>query len=221
VTALIVFGVLPLMLIIACVFMLRRTKQLKVEAVALAKARGFEIEIAPKRPPSLEFDLFALDLTGSISFHTWRRGSNDSAFDYSWWYGPPGHRGHFLHSCAVIEMPLIAPHLVIADEAFWAGLGRKFGVRDDVEIESADFNDHFRVRCDDDTFAKTLLDQRMIDWMLTPYDGLGTVKFEFLGQRMLCFGNRVGYPDLLDFFAWAQQGRMCLPDVLTDLYPPQ
>jgi hypothetical protein len=109
--------------------------------------------------------------------------------------------------------------MTIGPEGFWSAIGRAVGIRD-VEVESPEFNRRYRVRCADERFAVTLLDQQVIAWMLSPHSGSGSVKFELGGRWMLCFGDDVPFEELFGYLTWSQHARGILPTVLTSLYPP-
>lgn len=204
----------------AVVYLLLEYNQRKrAAALALAAARGYEIDLDDKAPPPQGFDLFGLGSSRKVSFHIWRNGSPDSAFQYRYTTGSGDNKTTHHRSCALIEVPFTAPHLTIGPEGFWSVVGRAIGVRD-VEVESPEFNERYRVACDDERFAITLLDQRMIGWMISPSSGGGVVKFEFGGRWMLCFGDQIDFEHLFGFLEWAQHARQNLPTVLTSLYPP-
>jgi hypothetical protein len=189
-------------------------------ARALAASHGFEFDPSKKQPPPLGFNLFELGHTKQVSYHSWRPGSPDSMFQYDYTTGTGDDKRTHRRSCALVEVPFAAPHLTIGPEGFWSSIGRMVGVRD-VEVESPTFNDRYRVSCHDERFAITLLDQHMIGWMLSPHSGGGSVKFEFGGRWMLCWGDRLDYAQLFGFLEWAQHARSVLPAVLTSLYPAQ
>jgi hypothetical protein len=197
----------------------RYEQRKRAAAVALARSRGYEIAVEDKAPPPLSFDLFGIGSSRKISYQIWKPGSHDSAFQYRYTTGSGKNKQTHRRSCVLVEVPFTCPHLTIGPEGFWSAIGRAVGLRD-IEIESPQFNDRYRVRCADERFAVTLLDQRMIAWMLSPNSGGGAVKFEFGGRWMLCFGDDVPFEQLFGFLDWVQHARTNLPAVLTSLYPP-
>jgi hypothetical protein len=206
--------------IVVAVLATQAEKKRIAAAGALARSRGFEFDPSRKPPPPLPFNLFELGSSRRVSYQTWRAGSPDSMFQYQYTTGSGKNRQTHRRSCVLVEVPFTAPHLTIGPEGFWSAIGRAIGVRD-VEVESPDFNERYRVACDDERFAITLLDHQMIAWMLSPGSGGRTVKFEFGGRWMLCWGDRIAYEQLFGFLEWAQHARDVLPDVLTSLYPPR
>ncbi len=115
-------------------------------------------------------------------------------------------------------MPFDAPHLRIGPEGFWSNLGQIIGIRD-IEIESPEFNERYRVSSDDERFAVTLLDHEMIAWMLSDSSGAGTIRFELLGTQLLCISDQLDVEQMPGMLGWASQIRQHLPAVLTELYP--
>ena len=92
------------------------------------------------------------------------------------------------------------------------------GIRD-IEVESPEFNDRYRVTSDDERFAITLLDHRMIGWMLGGGSGAGAVRFELLGPQLLCISDELDIEQMPGLLGWTAQIRQYLPAVLTELYP--
>lgn len=197
---------------------LHADRKRRAAAVALAGQRGFQIQVEDKAPPPLGFDLFRLGTRRTVSYHIWPPGSQDSAFQYRYTTGSGKNRQIHRRSAVLVQVPFTAPHLKIGPEGFWSSIGKMVGVRD-VEVESPQFNERYRVACDDERFAITLLDPSMIAWMLSPHSGGGTVTFEFGGSWMLCWGDDVPFEQLFGYLEWAQHVRGVLPAVLTSLYP--
>lgn len=194
-------------------------KKRRAAAVALARSRGYEIAVDDKAPPPLGFDLFDVGSSRKVSYQIWKPGAHDSAFQYRYTTGSGKNRQTHRRSCVLLALPFTAPHLTIGPEGFWSAIGRAIGLRD-IEIESPQFNDRYRVRCADERFAITLLDHHMIAWMLSPASGGGQVKFELAGRWMLCFGDDVSFEQLFGYLDWAESARTHLPAVLPSLYPP-
>lgn len=197
----------------------RYEQRKRAAAVALAHSKGYEIDVADKAPPGLPFDLFELGSGRRISYQIWRPGEHDSAFQYRYTTGSGKNKQTHRRSCTLVQLPFTCPHMTIGPEGFWSAIGRAVGIRD-VEVESPEFNRRYRVRCADERFAVTLLDQQVIAWMLSPQSGNGSVKFEFGGRWMLCFGDDVPFEQLFGYLDWSKHARGVLPSVLTSLYPP-
>ncbi len=219
VNGLVVFLLVAIGVIAFAVYAYRAEKQRRAAAVALATQRGFRIHVDDKDPPPLGFDVFELGGSRKVSYHIWPPDSQDSAFQYRYTTGSGKDKQTHHRSCALVQVPFQAPHLKIGPEGFWSAIGRAIGVRD-IEIESPEFNDRYRVSCNDERFAITLLDHGMIAWMLSPSSGRGSVTFEVGGRWLLCWGDKVDFEQLFGYLEWAQSARANLPAVLTSLYPP-
>lgn len=190
----------------------------RAAAIALARQHGFEIDVAPKKPPALGFDLFDRGSSRRLSYQVWRPNQQDSAFQYEYTTGSGKNRTTWRYSCALVATPFHAPHLRIAPEGFFSAIGRLVGLRD-IEVESPQFNERYRVRCDDERFAITLLDPPMIAWMTNPTTSADSVKYEFFGPWLLVIADRMDFDRLFGLLDWARHALDQTPDVLTSLYP--
>jgi hypothetical protein len=198
----------------------RHDKRTIARAEALAQQHGFRLDAGAKAPPRQEFDLFDLGSAQKVSFQFWREGENDSVFRYQFTTGSGDDRRTHHRTCALVSLPYAAPHTKIGPEGFWSNLGRMVGRRD-IEVESAEFNRRYRVTSDDERFAITLLDHRMLAWLLSRESGGGTVKFEIWGSWLLCISDQLELEQMFGFLDWGQNVRAHMPDVLTSLYPPR
>jgi hypothetical protein len=190
----------------------------RAAAVALAHQHGFEIDVKPKKPPPHDFDVFDHGSRRLVSYQIWRRGAEGSAFQYQYTVSSGKNSTTYRFSCALVATPFHAPHLRIGTEGFFSALGRMVGLRD-IEVESPQFNERYRVRCDDERFAITLLDPAMIGWMLNPTSSADSVRYEFLGPWMLVVADPMPFERLFGFLDWAEHALDQTPDVLASLYP--
>lgn len=184
---------------------------------AVAAQYGLEVDVSTKAPPPIGFDLFDIGSSKKVNAQLWRAGEQDSVFQYRYTTGSGDSSTTHTFTAALIDVPFMAPHLMISTENWWSKVKRAVGMRD-IEVESPDFNDRYQVRCSDDRFAITLLDPPTIAWMLSPSSGLGSVTFEFLGPWMLCHCDQLDVEQLPGMLAWAQSARTRLPAVLAELY---
>lgn len=192
-----------------------RRKQL---AAQVAAAAGLIYDADAKRPGPIDFDLFNKGRSRRTRYVMRRPQSDEAVFRYQYTTGS-GKNSHTYHfTCALIAVPFRAPHLTIGPEGFWSNLGRFVGIRD-IEIESPQFNDRYRVSSEDERFAVTLLDHQMIAWMLSPSSGLGEIRFEFRGNRLLCVNDKLPIEEMPAMLNWSSQILEHLPAVLNDLYP--
>jgi hypothetical protein len=212
------FVVFVLVVAAVLVYQHRREQQRKAIAARVAAASGLVYIDDGSFATNYEFELFLKGRSRHSRYVMRRRDFADSVFDYRYTTGSGKNRRTWRFTCAIVAVPFSAPRLEIGPEGFWSGLGRLIGVRD-VEIESPEFNDRYRVSCDDERFAVTLLDQRMITWMLSPESGSGSIRFEFLGTGLLCVSDPLPLEQQPGFLNWAASIRNQLPTVLNDLYP--
>lgn len=198
---------------------LRHQRRVKERAQAVAASAGLHLDTEGKGPPAIGFDLFQRGRSKRVSFHMWTPSGNDSVFRYQYTTGSGKNSTTHRFTCTIVELPFNAPHLEIGPEGFWSKFGRVLGKRD-VEVESPEFNELYKVDSDDERFAITLLDHRMIAWMLSPHSGRGSIRFEFLGNALLCVtANRLDLEEFPGMLGWSQSIRQHLPEVLTQLYP--
>ena len=103
------------------------------------------------------------------------RGRNFVAFGYSyiriWRIGlwpvteEIKFRIRYRFAVVAIDTPTRCPLLQITHENYATKLGRHFGL-DDVELESTEFNDTFRITAQDIRFAYDMLAPLTMQWML-------------------------------------------------------
>ncbi len=196
----------------------RRKKARIAWAQQLAAQHGFRVDTDSKGPPEQPFDLFGAGSSKRVSFQFWRDGEQDSVFEYQYTTGSGKNQTTHHRTVALIALPFAAPHTKIGPEGFWSGIGRMVGVRD-IEVESAEFNDQYRVTSDDERFAVTMLDQQMLAWLLSSQSGGGDIRFELWGSWLLCVSGRLPMEQMFGFLDWAQHVRTQTPDVLQSLYP--
>ncbi len=205
-------------IIVGVVLAVRRAQDRKIDAArAMAAQYGFNVDVSKKDPPQQPFDLFGRGHSKKVSFQFWRPGQHDSVFAYQYTTGSGDDSTTYNLTCALIALPFAAPHTKIGPEGFWSKLGKRVGVRD-IEVESPQFNDLYRVNSDDERFAVTMLDGQAIDWFLRG-NAAHTVRFELWGPWMLCITDRMDHQLFFGFHDWAVAIPAHLPDVLTSLYP--
>ena len=98
------------------------------------------------------------------------RGRPMVAFDYSYQTHSTdsnGHRSTTTHKYAIcaLGLPATVPTFEMTPEGFLGRVGTLLG-RQDIELESEDFNRRFRVRCDDAKLAYDLLPPRTMETLL-------------------------------------------------------
>jgi hypothetical protein len=191
--------------------------------VTLAAAHGFQY--SPQDPFDLTAWPFRLFTRGdgrgaeNVMWGEWR-GVPITAFDY-WYYtehsSSRGQRSRSFRrfSCATVEVSASFPHLEVNREGLLSTLADRLGL-EDIELESPEFNRRYNVRAADRRFAYTLLDARMIDWLVGFDQGLA---FEVLGNRVLAYRSQVHPHKLLPILETLEMFRQRIPRVALNLYP--
>ncbi len=215
------FSVLAALVAIPVAIWADRHKKARLSlAHQLAAQHGFVVDPDSKRPPEQPFDLFGIGSSKQVSFQFWRHGEQDSVFQYRYTTGSGKNRTTHHRTVALVSLPFAAPHTKIGPEGFWSGIGRMVGVRD-IEVESAEFNDQYRVTSDNERFAVTLLDQQMLAWLLSSQSGRGDIRFELWGSWLLCVSEPLELHQMFGYLDWAKHVRAQTPDVLQSLYPTE
>jgi uncharacterized protein DUF3137 len=191
--------------------------------VAFAAQHGFEY--SARDPFDLTAWPFRLFTRGegqgaeNVMWGEWR-GVAITAFDY-WYYTEQQNsrgqrsRSYRRFSCAMVEVSASFPHLEVSREGLLSALADRLGL-EDIELESPEFNRRYNVRAADRQFAYTLLDARMIDWLVSFDQGLA---FEVLGNRVLAYRSRVHPHLLLPLLGTLEMFRRRIPRVALSLYP--
>ena len=140
-------------------------------------------------------------------------------FDY-WYYeestDSEGRRTktYYRFSCAATPIDAMCAHLTLDRENLFTRMADHMGLRD-IEFESADFNRAFNVKCKDKKFANDMVDQRMMQWLLSAEDAF---KFEVSGNWMLCFSKKRGPEELIPLLGTLKQFHEQVPRVVYELY---
>jgi hypothetical protein len=143
-------------------------------------------------------------------------------FDY-WYYdqnsdGRGGRsRSYHRFTCALATIPAACPRLRVGHEDFLTRLGDHLGLRD-VELEYDDFNRRFRVKCDDQKFAFSLLDGKMMEWLLGA-DSFDSIEVD--GPWILLVRSKLDPAQWLDLGAWLDQFHRQIPPVVYSTFPPR
>jgi hypothetical protein len=121
-------------------------------------------------------------------------------------------------TCGLLTLPIAAPHLTISRENVLTRLASHLGLHD-VELESNEFNRTFRVHCEDQRFAFSLIDGQMMEWML--HAAVATIAIEVNGPFVLLAIHRVPPDERTLLLEWFDQLRGHIPHVVFASYPPR
>jgi hypothetical protein len=184
----------------------------------VAQRLGFEFSVDDvDNTIGFPFDLFARGDGQGIENVMWgeRNGVPTRAFDF--WYfdettDTKGHRSRSYHrfTCAAMTITADCPTLRIGHEGFFSRLGSAIGFKD-VELEYDDFNREYRVHCDDQKFAFSLLDGRMMEFLLqvSSIDAL-----EIVGPFVLIAVGKLASEDWPALVETAEQFHEHVPNVV-------
>jgi len=95
-----------------------------------------------------------------------------------------------MRTVVMVRLPATLPALSVTPERIGDKLQKFFGGQD-IELESDEFNQRFRIKSPVEAFAYGVLHPRMMEWLMGPASGL--VPFRIEGPDLLCW--REGVPD--------------------------
>jgi hypothetical protein len=120
---------------------------------------------------------------------------------------------HF--SCASYEVPGSFPSLVLSPENVFTRAADRVGLPD-IQFELEEFNRAWTVKAKDRKFANDVVDQRMMQFLLSLPERLS---FELVGNRVLVYRNRMKPRALPVLAGVATTFRDRIPRVVWSLYP--
>jgi len=203
-----------------------RKKQARIQAVmALAQRVGFTFSIDDSdRVVDMPFGLFSRGEKRAVELVI--SGEHDGLpmrlFDY-WYYDETsdsqGNRSRTYHyfTCGLVTIPAACPRLRLGHENFITRLGDHLGLHD-VVFEYDDFNRRFRVKCDDQKFAFSLFDGKMMQWLLGA-DHFDSVEVD--GPWVLLASPKIDPAQWLGLGSWLEQFHRQIPAVVYSTYPPR
>ena len=220
----VVFAVLALLIAGGVYYVRYRLRQARIQAVqALAQRLGFT------------FSLDDTDRVVDMPFALFRKGDGRQVelvcsgvhnglplrlFDY-WYYDETsdgrGNRSRSYHrfTCAILQIPAACPPMCLSHEDFLTRLGSHVGIHD-VELEYDDFNKRFRVKCDEQKFAFTLLDGDMMQWLL---DSDSFDYLEVVGPWVLLARDQLPPSEWLNLGVWLDAFHAHVPPLVYTTYP--
>jgi hypothetical protein len=223
---------LPLLVILLLVvgvpvaYLQFRARQKRVAgAAALARRIGFTFSASDdERIVAMPFELFSKGGGREVSLVV--SGTHNQIpmrlFDYMYYdesSTAQGGRTRQYHrfTCAIATIPAACPRLNVGHENFFSRLGDHLGLTD-VQFEYDDFNRRFRVKCDDQRFAFSLLDGNMMQWLLGA-DGFSGVEVD--GPWVFLAGDRLEPALWLERANWIEAFVRQIPSVVYSTYPPR
>lgn len=204
-------------------FRYQQRRQRIAALLAAATQLGFTFaEVDPQGTVHLPFSLFDKGNGRRVENVMWgtRHDLPTRIFDY-WYYdesnNTQGGRSRSYHrfTCALLTIPADCPTLQITHETLLSRLANAIGMKD-VELEYEDFNRAFRVHCNDQRFAFSLLDGQMMEWMLhTP----AIQSLEIVGPLVLVAGPKLAAEDWVKLADVAAAFHEHVPHVVWTSWP--
>jgi hypothetical protein len=211
-------GVIAVVAFVAFLVWIDRTYRVEPRRRAMAaEARRLGLRFTARDRTgirSMAFDLLrrpaaVRDVTNVVS-GTWR-GVSVTAFEFRW----ANDDDEELYTCVIAPVPVQWPSLVLKAETGASLVAQDVGLAQDIELEWEEFNRAFRVRSPDRRFAISVLDPRMMAWLLGLSPRYG---FEVADGRMLAYTTQV-YPWEVDsVLTRALEFRERVPDVTFSLF---
>jgi hypothetical protein len=149
-----------------------------------------------------------------------RNGVPVRLFDF-WYYDETSDTNHnrsrsyHRFTCAALTIDADCPTLRIGHESVLSRIGSALGFHD-VELEYDDFNRRYRVKCKDQKFAFSLLDGRMMEWLLAA-SAIDSV--EVVGPFLLLALPRLASEDWPGLLTTAEQFLEHVPRVVFSTWP--
>ena len=143
-----------------------------------------------------------------------------TVFDYSFYVESTDANGHTSRStypftCVLASIDAAGARLRIAPENVFTRLADAVAL-DDLQFESEEFNRAFNVTGEDARFATSLLDARMMGWLLASANGCS---FEVVGDALMVWVHQVDVEDLPVVMRTAAAFVAHIPRVVSSLYP--
>ncbi len=204
---------------IATAYLARRQQQKRLATLAnIAASVGFVFTRGDAdRLVDMPFGLFNRGSRRTVECEMGgvHNGLNMRIFDYKYYVQGDKNGQWYKFTCGLATFSAACPRLQLAHHRFFDSMGSLFGGRE-IEFESDDFNKRFRVKCDDQRFAFSLIDGQMMEWL----EGAPTFKdVEIVGPWVLYTGPRLAPDGWLNVGAWLEQFHAHVPNVVYSLYP--
>jgi hypothetical protein len=187
----------------------------------LAAEHGLVLDAEKTAPPP--FALLELGQRQKVTRRLGRPGSPACVFDFETKiaeddeHGDPSFRTD-RYTCAMTDVDFSAPHtLLLPEQLVTKWTGRAAHERD-VQLGDEDFDRRYTVRTSDETFVRTLLDERVLPWVMAGPASGNKTRFEFRGHQVLVRVQRrslTDYPVILD---WLDAFATVVPAAVTEAY---
>lgn len=200
-------------------------KRRAAAALAATAATGLAVTAETEDAPPLPFEMFNRGHGRRVRNRMWDpKDPTASVFDYEYTVrsGAGDNRSSrtYHHTCAVLAVPFSSPNLSLDKQGFFDRIAIGFG-GSDVQIGHAEFDELYRVKCNDEAFARTLLDQRFVGFLLQE-GRAGEIGIELAGNHVLvATTTRVDPSEFDDLLAFGHRLIGHLPSALAERSPNQ
>jgi hypothetical protein len=201
-------------------FVLKQRRRDELGQFALANG----LEYSPSDPFGLVDPSFRLFQQGdgrgceNVVWGPWH-GLTITEADY-WYYTEStdsnGSRTKTYHyfSVALADLDALVPYVRVEKENLLSVVTSHLGFHD-IEFESEQFNRMFKVKSEDREFAFKLIDDRMMQWLLSTEGRFG---FEVRGGRFLVYSRKLPPTGLIPIFGTAAAFRDHIPRLVWNEY---
>ena len=171
--------------------------------------RRLGVFLASGAAPVGEFPLYAADPGARESI---KQEDDVETFDYRC---ERGEEGTIIErrTCAVMPVPVGGAPLSISRHG---AIARPVAILPDVMFEAGVFNEQVRVQCADERFARALIDQRMMEWLLLFPAGWG---LQVAAGRALAYGPVTKPWERDEVIGMLRDFATHLPSSAASLYP--
>ncbi len=198
-------------------------KRRAAAAVTATSAAGLHISTEVDEAPPLPFELFNRGSGRRVRNRAWDPNDpNASVFDYEYTVrsgsGNNNSSRTYRQTCAVFVVPFASPHLALSKQNFFDRIAIGFGGHD-VVIGHPQFDERYRVRCQDEAFARRVLDPRVVQLLLNEGRD-GEIGIEISGSHVLvATGEQIDPSQFDDLLAWGHRLIAHLPLAGSDRPP--
>jgi len=192
----------------------------RAELAAFAAQQG--LQYSPGDPVGLvdpSFPLFQMgDGRGceNVLWGSWR-GLPLAEGDY-WYYTRDSRGGRTYHHYSVVvvtlEHDVFVPYVSITRQSLLTSIGDHLGL-EGISFESEAFNRMFTVRAEEREFAFKLIDEQMMQWLLSTEVRLG---YQVLGGKVLVYGHRLAPAALIPILGSAKAFHDHIPHLVWTEY---
>jgi hypothetical protein len=204
-------------------FLVHRRQRGVADLVDVSHDLGFEFATHdPHSSVELPFTFFGRGDDRGVEHVMWGTRNNVPMRVFDFWYSDErtdaqGQRTRDEHRFTCVAMTLAAdvPPISVGPEDLSSRISTALGFKH-VRLEYDDFNRQYKVKCDDQQFARTLLDGRMMEWLLS-VEGIATL--EMVGPFVLVATPKLASGDWPKLVTVGEQFHAHVPPAVWSTWP--